>query len=104
MAAGSDWAYVIFGALAGHAICTGVAVYVAQSCVSFLLTIYSIGGKAIAGKVSLRTSECPETYPIPTTYISQSLWVVQSPFLSSDLFILLRHCIKYQYCHLQQLH
>lgn len=28
MAAGSDWAYVILGALAGHAICTGIAVYV----------------------------------------------------------------------------
>ncbi|KAL8867513.1 MAG: hypothetical protein Q9198_008487 [Flavoplaca austrocitrina] len=40
MAAGSDYWWVTGGALGGHAICTGVAV---------------IGGKAIAGKVSLRT-------------------------------------------------
>lgn len=40
MAAGSDYWWVTAGALGGHAICTGVAV---------------IGGKAIAGKVSLRT-------------------------------------------------
>lgn len=42
MAAGSDYWWVTAGALGGHAICTGVAV---------------IGGKAIAGKVSLRTGE-----------------------------------------------
>ncbi|KAK5940013.1 GCR1-dependent translation factor 1 [Knufia obscura] len=40
MAAGSDYWWVTGGALCGHAICTGVAV---------------VGGKAIAGKVSLRT-------------------------------------------------
>lgn len=40
MAAGSDYWWVTGGALGGHFICTGVAV---------------IGGKAIAGKVSLRT-------------------------------------------------
>ncbi|RMZ81292.1 hypothetical protein DV737_g2554, partial [Chaetothyriales sp. CBS 132003] len=40
MAAGQDYWWVTAGALAGHAICTGVAV---------------IGGKAIAGRVSLRT-------------------------------------------------
>lgn len=42
MAAGSDYWWVTGGALGGHAICTGVAV---------------IGGKAIAGKVSLRTGK-----------------------------------------------
>jgi Ca2+/H+ antiporter, TMEM165/GDT1 family len=40
MAAGSDYWWVTAGALGGHAICTGIAV---------------LGGKAIAGKVSLRT-------------------------------------------------
>ncbi|RMZ87747.1 hypothetical protein DV736_g5018, partial [Chaetothyriales sp. CBS 134916] len=40
MAAGQDYWWVTAGALAGHAICTGMAV---------------IGGKAIAGRVSLRT-------------------------------------------------
>ncbi|RMD44790.1 hypothetical protein DV735_g362, partial [Chaetothyriales sp. CBS 134920] len=40
MAAGQDYCWVTAGALAGHAICTGVAV---------------LGGKAIAGRVSLRT-------------------------------------------------
>jgi Ca2+/H+ antiporter, TMEM165/GDT1 family len=40
MAAGQDYWWVTAGALGGHAICTGVAV---------------LGGKAIAGKVSLRT-------------------------------------------------
>jgi len=42
MAAGSDYWWVTGGALGGHAICTGVAV---------------LGGKAIAGKVSLRTGK-----------------------------------------------
>ena len=40
MAAGQDYWWVTAGALVGHAICTGMAV---------------LGGKAIAGKVSLRT-------------------------------------------------
>lgn len=40
MAAGQDYWWVTAGALGGHAICTGMAV---------------IGGRAIAGKVSLRT-------------------------------------------------
>jgi Ca2+/H+ antiporter, TMEM165/GDT1 family len=40
MAAGQDYWWVTAGALGGHAICTGVAV---------------LGGKAIAGRVSLRT-------------------------------------------------
>ena len=42
MAAGNDYWWVTLGALVGHACCTGVAV---------------IGGKAIAGKVSLRVGE-----------------------------------------------
>jgi putative Ca2+/H+ antiporter (TMEM165/GDT1 family) len=39
MAAGQDYWWVTGGAVSGHAVCTGVAV---------------IGGRAIAGKVSLR--------------------------------------------------
>lgn len=42
MAAGQDYWWVTGGALGGHAICTGMAV---------------IGGKAIAGRVSLRTGK-----------------------------------------------
>ena len=42
MAAGQDYWWVTAGALGGHCICTGVAV---------------LGGKAIAGKVSLRTGK-----------------------------------------------
>lgn len=43
MAAGQDYWWVSGGAVAGHAICTGVAV---------------IGGRAIAGRVSLRIGKC----------------------------------------------
>lgn len=42
MAAGQDYWWVTLGALCGHAICTGVAV---------------IGGRAIAGRVSLKVGE-----------------------------------------------
>lgn len=42
MAAGQDYWWVTGGAVSGHAVCTGVAV---------------IGGRAIAGKVSLRVGE-----------------------------------------------
>jgi putative Ca2+/H+ antiporter (TMEM165/GDT1 family) len=50
MAAGNDYWWVTLGALVGHACCTGVAV---------------VGGKAIAGKVSLRVGEyffCPSSF------------------------------------------
>lgn len=43
MAAGQDYWWVTLGAILGHAICTSVAV---------------IGGRAIAGRVSLRVGEC----------------------------------------------
>ena len=43
MAAGQDYWWVTSGALAGHSICTAAAV---------------IGGRAIAGKVSLRVGKC----------------------------------------------
>lgn len=46
MAAGNDYWWVTLGALLGHCCCTGVAV---------------IGGRAIAGKVSLRISKSPPT-------------------------------------------
>ena len=42
MAAGQDYWWVTGGALGGHAICTGAAV---------------LGGKAIAGRVSMRTGK-----------------------------------------------
>lgn len=42
MAAGSDYWWVTGGAVSGHAVCTGIAV---------------IGGRAIAGRVSLRVGE-----------------------------------------------
>lgn len=48
MAAGQDYWWVTGGALGGHAICTGVAV---------------LGGKAIAGRVSLRTGKFPTFSP-----------------------------------------
>lgn len=43
MAAGDDYWWVTFGAMVGHAICTGAAV---------------IGGRAIAGRVSLKVGKC----------------------------------------------
>jgi putative Ca2+/H+ antiporter (TMEM165/GDT1 family) len=48
MAAGQDYWWVTGGAVSGHAVCTGVAV---------------IGGRAIAGKVSLRVGKYPRTSP-----------------------------------------
>lgn len=44
MAAGDDYWWVTIGAMTGHCICTGVAV---------------IGGRAIAGRVSLKVGKCP---------------------------------------------
>lgn len=45
MAAGQDYWWVTGGAVSGHALCTAIAV---------------IGGRAIAGRVSLRLSKCEE--------------------------------------------
>jgi Ca2+/H+ antiporter, TMEM165/GDT1 family len=42
MAAGDDYWLVVFGALLGHMVCTGVAV---------------VGGRAIAGRVSLKVGK-----------------------------------------------
>lgn len=47
MAAGQDYWWVTGGAISGHAVCTGVAV---------------LGGRAIAGKVSLRVGEFSRPY------------------------------------------
>jgi len=66
MAAGSDYWWVTGGALCGHAICTGVAV---------------IGGKAIAGKVSLRTGKLflERNFSTLTDACLQSPWEVRLP-------------------------
>jgi len=48
MAAGQDYWWVTGGAVSGHAVCTGVAV---------------IGGRAIAGKVSMRVGMYPRHLP-----------------------------------------
>ena len=47
MAAGQDYWWVTLGAVTGHACCTGLAV---------------VGGRALAGRVSLRVGEYNETY------------------------------------------
>jgi hypothetical protein len=69
MAAGQDYWWVTLGATCGHAICTGVAV---------------IGGRAIAGRVSLKVGKfISRNYPRNReTNILQSLSVV--PLLSSS--------------------
>ena len=51
MAAGQDYWWVTLGALVGHSCCTGVAV---------------LGGRAIAGRVSLKVGKCSPARP---TYI-----------------------------------
>jgi putative Ca2+/H+ antiporter (TMEM165/GDT1 family) len=65
MAAGQDYWWVTGGALAGHAICTAAAV---------------LGGKAIAGRVSLRTgtygSQISSSFP--TNNQPQSQWAAPS--------------------------
>jgi putative Ca2+/H+ antiporter (TMEM165/GDT1 family) len=53
MAAGQDYWWVTGGAISGHAVCTGVAV---------------LGGRAIAGKVSLRVGKCYSSYYFETWY------------------------------------
>lgn len=50
MAAGQDYWWVTLGAMVGHAICTGAAV---------------IGGRAIAGRVSLKVGKLP-LHPLPS--------------------------------------
>jgi len=54
MAAGQDYWWVTGGAVIGHGICTGVAV---------------IGGRALAGKVSLRVGKCNITFILWTRLI-----------------------------------
>lgn len=59
MAAGQDYWWVTGGAISGHAVCTGVAV---------------LGGRAIAGRVSMRVgkSSC-------TSYVTQTFLTVYDP-------------------------
>lgn len=71
MAAGSDYWWVTAGALGGHAICTGVAV---------------LGGKAIAGKVSLRTGKFFPFSTRPGLTEVQSRWEVPLHFWFSVLY------------------
>lgn len=62
MAAGQDYWWVTAGALGGHCICTGVAV---------------IGGKAIAGRVSLRTVTMGGAIAFlvfGVIYLAEALW------------------------------
>lgn len=63
MAAGQDYWWVTLGAMVGHACCTGVAV---------------VGGKAIAGKVSLKVGTSKFLPPIPllvgTNHASSHRW------------------------------
>jgi putative Ca2+/H+ antiporter (TMEM165/GDT1 family) len=72
MAAGQDYWWVTGGAVSGHAVCTGVAV---------------IGGRAIAGKVSLRVG----TYPSP---------ISSQHSLTLDSHIRRRRCIPSLRIHL----
>lgn len=58
MAAGQDYWWVTLGASCGHAICTGVAV---------------IGGRAIAGRVSLRVGKSTTFSPFPHHLATVSL-------------------------------
>lgn len=72
MAAGQDYWWVTGGAVSGHAVCTGVAV---------------IGGRAIAGKVSMRVG----------TYSSVSL---NEMTLTSHSNTWRRHCFPRFRCHI----
>lgn len=55
MAAGQDYWWVTLGAVLGHACCTGVAV---------------VGGRAIAGRVSLRVGECFHSRYVSLVYVA----------------------------------
>jgi Ca2+/H+ antiporter, TMEM165/GDT1 family len=64
MAAGQDYWWVTGGALIGHGICTGAAV---------------LGGRAIAGKVSMKTGKCERSTKIsPQSPCSVSLTSLNS--------------------------
>lgn len=64
MAAGQDYWWVTLGAILGHACCTGVAV---------------IGGRAIAGKVSLRVGKFHLSKPFPRLPFETSWLLMMSP-------------------------
>ncbi len=68
MAAGQDYWWVTGGAVSGHAVCTGVAV---------------IGGRAIAGRVSLRVGTYIMVLSPNPANNPQSPWAVQLLSLSS---------------------
>jgi putative Ca2+/H+ antiporter (TMEM165/GDT1 family) len=51
MAAGQDYWWVTLGAITGHACCTGLAV---------------LGGRALAGKVSMRVGKLRAFHPTPS--------------------------------------
>jgi putative Ca2+/H+ antiporter (TMEM165/GDT1 family) len=60
MAAGQDYWWVTAGALGGHAICTAAAV---------------LGGKAIAGKVSLRTGTLQHSRSLQAVVLGATLTI-----------------------------
>lgn len=64
MAAGQDYWWVTGGAISGHAVCTGVAV---------------LGGKAIAGRVSMRVGKCRVYNPVESPEIDSADFVIQLP-------------------------
>ena len=84
MAAGQDYWWVTGGAVSGHGLCTAIAV---------------IGGRAIAGRVSLRIGEYIPHCIFRMVYadtVFQLLWVVDLLSCFSASFILLRRCTSFK--------
>ncbi|TAQ85224.1 hypothetical protein B7494_g6461 [Chlorociboria aeruginascens] len=65
MAAGQDYWWVTGGAVSGHAVCTGVAV---------------IGGRAIAGRVSLRVGGAGAFLTFGMIYLVEALPAIPTPY------------------------
>lgn len=79
MAAGQDYWWVTGGAISGHAVCTGIAV---------------LGGRAIAGRVSLRVGKCCCRHRIrlnSSANVPQSPWEARLHFWSLGLFTSPKH-------------
>lgn len=78
MAAGQDYWWVTAGALGGHCICTGVAV---------------LGGKAIAGKVSLRTGKWSLFDPLVVSLLHHTNHMSSNYVRCHCIFGLWRHLL-----------